>query len=155
MTDDYIERLRRRFEAKVDRTPGHGPAGECALWRGAISDTGYGQIKVRGKTVPAHHAAIYLATGEWPPVGALVLHAPVICHTKTCVNDAHLRPGTYADNVADRVLDGTARKSHCVHGHAMDAANTYVKSNGAWRCRVCNAAVQRAFQARKAAAVQS
>lgn len=133
-----VERLRRRFEAKVDRTPGLGPAGECHLWRGTVGDAGYGQIKVCGRTENAPRVALFLATGEWPPADRLALHAPVICHTKTCVNVAHLRPGTHAENSADRVADGTAREIQCANGHPR-AGNLSTAPDGRWCCRVCGA----------------
>lgn len=130
------ERTLARFWARVDRTPGLGPAGECRLWRGAVGDTGYGQINVGGKTVPAHHVAYFLANEERVPAGQILRHAPIVCHTKTCCNAAHLRPGTRAENSADRVLDGTARERRCLNDHP---AVTFAELTDGGRlvCRKC------------------
>lgn len=95
--------LADRFDEKVDRTPGHGPWGDCHVWTGAHAK-GYGQILVaHGKRGRAPRVAWFLATGEWPELH--VLHR---CDNPPCVRVDHLFLGTPADNTADMVAKGRA-----------------------------------------------
>lgn len=60
------------------------------------------------------------------------------CDHRSCINVArgHLELQTQRTNA--RRGDGGARRTHCPRGHALDAANTYIKPNGTRRCRECN-----------------
>jgi hypothetical protein len=90
--------LRRRFEAKVDRS------GECHLWTGS-KPKGYGLIQVKrdGKWSAeiASRVAWFLCTGEWP-----TLHVLHRCDNPPCVRFDHLFLGTHAENVADMNTKG-------------------------------------------------
>lgn len=77
-------------------------ADECWPWLGSVSSTGYGVMKVKGRTTGAHRIALILETGE-APEGALALHS---CHNRICVNPAHLRWGSYRDNLHDALRAG-------------------------------------------------
>lgn len=140
----------RRFWERVDTSPGHGPFGECHVWTGSTSGNGYGQLGIGKQKVPAHRLAWYIEHGAFPTKPWQVLHLPVVCNNRICVNVAHLRLGTQAENMRDRILDGTdphARRTHCPVGHEYDEANTYYwvrKSNGglARTCRACNREVK-------------
>jgi hypothetical protein len=68
------------------------------LWR---TKSGYGRLKVGGRTIPAHRAMFGLFFPGAP--------APVVRHTcnnPSCINPAHLRGGTQKDNAEDRVISG-------------------------------------------------
>jgi hypothetical protein len=95
--------LEIRFASKVDKdgpAPEHRPdLGQCHLWTGARSRTGYGHINVDGKIELAHRVAWLLGKGEWPDPCAL--HKCDNGHIG-CVRLEHLFEGTQADNVADR-----------------------------------------------------
>lgn len=97
--------LAERFWQKVDKTPGHGPEGDCWIWTGCIVGFGYGQIgrsKEDGGRVEYTHRISYelhygvsLGTAR---VGPLVLHK---CDVPACVNPDHLFLGTDQDNNDD------------------------------------------------------
>lgn len=91
--------LAARFWPKVDRS------GECWLWTGAKNAAGYGHIRPGGSAgdVPAHRAAWFLHTGEWPPDNLFVCHH---CDTPACVRFDHLFLGTQGDNQRDASSKG-------------------------------------------------
>jgi len=95
-------RIRARFWAKVDR---RGPD-ECWEWTGARYPAGYGRAVRDGRVVVAHRRAYEYAVGPIPD-GMDLLHS---CDNPPCVNPAHLRPGTDADNARDKVERGRAAR---------------------------------------------
>jgi hypothetical protein len=87
-----VERLPPRFWTKVIVSDG------CWLWTGHRTRKGYGTFRLRRRMVSAHRLAYTALVGQIPD-GLNVLHS---CDTASCVNPAHLRPGTHGDNVRDR-----------------------------------------------------
>ena len=77
-----------RFWAKVNRTDG------CWLWTGGVSAAGYGSIGVAGSHIYAHRYSYESARGPIPD-GLIIDH---ICGNRRCVNPAHLRLATRAQN---------------------------------------------------------
>jgi hypothetical protein len=97
-----------RFHTKYQKTP------SCWLWTAGRYPRGYGMVNLgrdmRGRqySTYAHRVAYVLAHGPIEP-GQVVMHA---CDVTACVNPAHLRLGTQADNVRDASTKGRLAKQH-------------------------------------------
>lgn len=74
----------------------------CWGWKGPKAVTGYGVLMVNGKLMLAHRFSYEIYSGKIPK-GKHILHS---CDTPSCVNPAHLRPGTDADNAMDKISRG-------------------------------------------------
>jgi len=81
-----------RFELKVARTD------NCWLWQAAVSNYGYGNFTVHGRTTGAHRVAWEMANGPIPE-GMFIDH---LCHVKHCVRPDHLRLATRKENGENR-----------------------------------------------------
>ena len=95
----HTEKAVARFWAKVDvREPD-----ECWLWTAARLAYGYGRFSVgSGLHRLATHAALEY-DGKPRPDGMHALHS---CDNPPCVNPAHLRWGTNAENRAESISKG-------------------------------------------------
>jgi len=102
ITDLITESVKDRFWKYSGKS---GPE-QCWLWTGTKNRAGYGVIGIRWmpnqKVVSAHRLSYTIANGEIPD-GLSILHS---CDSPTCVNPAHLRIGTQADNMKDRAARG-------------------------------------------------
>lgn len=95
--------LAARLERSSDRS---GGPEACWPWLLGRTGDGHGTMRWRGRTRYAHALAWEAANGPVPP-GLVVMHA---CDRPGCVNPAHLRLGTHADNRADCVAKGRQAK---------------------------------------------
>jgi len=89
-----------RFWSKVDKTE------TCWLWTGCKNNCGYGQIRVNGQMHKAHRVS-WILSGNTIPEGHIIRHK---CLNKNCVNPEHLETGTQAENMADKIRDGTTNR---------------------------------------------
>lgn len=110
-TDHSDDTLMRRFWAKVDQSPGHGPQGECWHWTARIDGHGYGEIKVAGRYKKAHRLALFGPAGLDNPMFAC--HR---CDNPQCVRPDHLFPGKSIDNVRDMHAKGRRPSSSPTRG---------------------------------------
>lgn len=97
LSNDRRANLKRRFISHIDKTPGHGPKGECWLWASKRRKDGYGLFKVGNWRIRAHRAGYELLVGLFNEE-LFILHS---CDNPPCVNPDHMRPGTSEDNIAD------------------------------------------------------
>ncbi|HLA14633.1 MAG TPA: HNH endonuclease, partial [Gemmatimonadaceae bacterium] len=76
---------------------------ECVEYPFGKFSTGYGNVKVNGRSRTAHSVAYELHVGSIPE-GYDVCHN---CGHRPCVNPQHLRADTHVSNMADKLAHGT------------------------------------------------
>lgn len=129
--------LEERFWPRVEKLPD----GQCWLWKGLTLSSGYGQIAVGSRSDGDYRAwLVHRLAYEWMvgpiPDGLSIDH---LCHTRNCVNPAHLEPVTRGEN---NIRDGTPwranaaiaakrrKQTHCLRGHPLSGDNLYIPKNG-------------------------
>lgn len=154
--------LEQRFWSNVDK---RGPD-ECWPWTAHVNRKGYGRITADGRSRPAPQVAWSLANRCTFPVGLLACHS---CDNPSCVNPAHIWPGTPSQNMLDAVRKGRWKGSRQGQRHTSfprfprvrqlpacghDPDHFFLDCNGSHRCRVCARATERRYRERtKAAAI--
>lgn len=93
-----------RHETFWDRIAKHVVIDEngCHLFMGCRNHDGYGRIGKDGKNVFIHREMFKHHNPDIEMTG-VIMHS---CDRPNCVNPAHLKHGTVADNVADMVAKG-------------------------------------------------
>lgn len=115
----------------------------CWEFTGGLTD-GYGRVNAlvggRRRPVTAHRITYEDAVGPIPDGW----HVDHLCFNPRCVNPAHLEAVPPDENTrrmwrAGRGNTGAANraKTHCIHGHPFDEANTRVTPQGHRSCRTC------------------
>lgn len=94
--------LQTKLRAAVERGSVPVPIAGCWLWERALSDTGYGSIRIAEGLFNAHRAAYLGFVGDIPG-GLWVLHR---CDVRACVNPHHLFLGSRQTNIQDAKAKG-------------------------------------------------
>lgn len=112
---------------------------DCWLWTAAHDLDDYGLFwPAHGHRTLAHRFAYELTRSPIPP-GLQIDH---LCRNPSCVNPTHLEVVTSRENTmrGENFSAVNARKTHCIHGHPFNMANTYSDPNSTRRaCRQCRA----------------
>lgn len=81
--------------------------GGCWLWTGHRDESGYGIIGINHSPRRIHRAVDGFLNGPLPR-GLVVMHT---CDVRNCGRPSHLRRGTQAENIADKMAKGRHRTS--------------------------------------------
>jgi hypothetical protein len=126
-----------RFEAQI--VPSED--GDCWLWIGAVSASGYGNFKAAGRQTSPHRWSYEYHIAEIP-AGLTLDH---LCRVKVCVNPYHLEPVSRGENTRRAQI-----KTHCWRGHELSPENRYlIPSTGKTACRPCATIRQAQYVERK------
>lgn len=128
---------------------------ECWVFTGTKNFRGYGVFSHRAAdgsaTYALAHRLAWVISNPDESIGSkFILHS---CDNPPCVNPAHLRPGTTAENMRDMALRGRGTRQSiqvCKHGHPYDEANTHWRTDRGYRGRDCRACRRDAFHRCKA-----
>lgn len=118
---------------------------QCWIWKGRPTGSGYGSLRVDGKSVPAHRFGYTMLVGPIPK-GLQIDH---LCRNRMCVNPLHLEPVTSKENTHRGMGPaGIAfRMKNCKNGHPLVDDNLYINpTTGKRRCRKCNKAVCKSWK---------
>lgn len=132
--------LRERIVAKVVVDQ----AG-CWIWQGHIGPKGYGQVRGKSGTQPAHQAAYE----EWKGAIPTGMEPDHLCKVRSCVNPDHLEAVTHRENLlrSGGIAARNASKTHCPQGHPYAGDNVIIRarrSGQGRQCRTCRDARNRA-----------
>jgi hypothetical protein len=134
-----------RFYARTEYNRETG----CLVWRKSRDSYNYGTFGFQGRAWKATRWIKSVVEGSPVSEGIEVRHT---CNNPPCVALHHLKLGTHADNMQDRLKSGNhpaASKTHCVRGHEFTEANTYITTKGYRQCKACQRKSRQAYESRR------
>ena len=99
MLNDYLAYM-------LDKKYKINPDTDCWQWQGDRDYNGYGRMRWGNATHLVHRLS-YMHHVEMIVPGQMILHS---CDNPCCINPAHLRKGTHAENMQDMVDRGRSVK---------------------------------------------
>lgn len=143
------DRLPERIAKHIAPEPNSG----CWLWMGCVAPNGYPKVARKhdggGWTTANAHREVYKILVGDIPEGLDLDHK---CKVRCCVNPAHVKLATRAENMANAESNRKAMlaRTHCKRGHEFNEASTrWFRSP--WtgepvrQCRPCLRVAQRRF----------
>lgn len=142
--------VQRRFSAEERFERDQAYTGDCIVWTGTLSSTGYGCLSIENVPVLAHRYAYERVYGPIPQ-GLEIDH---LCRNRACVNLAHLEPVTCKVNVNRGSLahvnrERAANAKTCRNGHPL-TEETRLPAHQRLRCLICRREKLRRWRAKKA-----
>lgn len=138
--EEIFNRLKKRTELNLDNG--------CWLWQGALNNVihGHGIMKLwkHSPKFYVHRLSAYIHFDY--DLDNKELQVNHYCSNQNCWNPEHIYIGTQAENMQDKIKDGTyynpnTNKTHCKRGHEFNIDNTYhyQKSDGTYHrsCKEC------------------
>jgi len=135
-----------RFEYYLIKTPSEvlqrifGAKPDCWVWKGALSENGYGLFKSGlskgGRSQHIHLFALAELAGVELLPGEETDH---LCRFRPCTNPEHLERVTHRANTLRGIVPSAvnARKQYCVNDHEFTVENTRIDGNGGRSCVAC------------------
>jgi len=121
----------------------------CWNWVGSLNGSGYGQLRMFGKTWMTHSLSYEFHYNQPISFGMVIDH---LCRNPACINPAHLEMITQHSHRLRTApfIRGVRRRykaddTHCKHGHAWTEENTYIAPSGSRVCRECQKIGARKF----------
>lgn len=103
----WSQEVVQRFEDKYDNVPDENG---CWNWYKPDPGDNYGRFHWNHGSRLAHKIAYCIANRvEWQHLDGLEIRHS--CHNKSCVNPAHLQPGSREENIEDSVLGDEPHKA--------------------------------------------
>jgi hypothetical protein len=106
MSPTITPEIEARFWAKVDKSPGQGPNGDCWCWTGGLLPKAGGKpsypkgFDVSRRSMRPSHVAMAIDNRPRPSADVEGLHS---CDHPPCVRPEHLRWGTHDENMQEHV----------------------------------------------------
>lgn len=132
------EEIIARFESRINKTPGHGPDGDCWVWSGMVNNKGYGSFKIRKiqedgtskyPLLMSHRFAYSIWVGPIPE-GRIIMHR---CDNPPCCNPAHLVLGSQYENLADASNKDRREKFKLTRELVYEIQERYANGGGSIR----------------------
>ena len=139
MSKKYGKRYSNIRECFADNT--ERDENGCLIWTRSRNEKGYGIVYHDGRTQRAHRVAYELEHGPIPK-GVLIDHT---CYEPACVDLAHLRPATRAQNGANRAgaksSTGYRNVYHHTNGYIVVVEKNTIR-HGSWHKRIEDAVAE-------------
>jgi hypothetical protein len=131
---------RSRFLSKIENVKDLENPDNCVKWDAVLTEEGYGQFWLNGKTIPAHQAAYRFYKIEVPE-GCIVHHE---CHNRSCVNPYHLiakEPALHTKEHEEERWKNLSEEKKEVRRERVRAMRTFESSSrgGKKAIRICHA----------------